>query len=432
MTSIPADGRHLLGFVIFVVVMALAIFRPRGIHEAWAAVGGAAAMLALGVVSPPDLLRVLEETSGVLVFLLGMMAVAAVLDVAGVFEWAASVALRLSRCSGRRLLVSVFVLGAVVTALLSLDVTVLMLTPVVYTTVVAHQIDALPYLYACTFVANTGSLLFPMSNLTNLLIVDGLKVPFWSYTAMMVVPDVAAVTTTVLVFLWVFRDRLPAQLDSMDRAWPDPPSDRFFRVAVGVCGLMLGGLFAAGLAGWPLWPVALGAGTVLVGAAWSIGRQDLRALGRRISWPLLPFVWGIASTVRGIQHAGLTQTLGRFVLGHAGGSLGSGLLIGTVSALGANVFTNVPMALVMLAALHQLPPARIGLLAGAVLAGTNIGPAMTPVGSLATMLWLAFARRQGVNVPVGDYLRVGALTVPCALAAALATLFLQISLWGTR
>jgi arsenical pump membrane protein len=172
----------LLGLIVFVTVMALAISRPRGLNEAWPAIGGAVALLALGFLTPADLAVAARETGGVLLFLLGMMVLSTVLETAGVFAWAACYAARASGGSSRRLLINIFVLGAIVTALLSLDVTVIILTPVVYATVVTMEIDPLPYLYACTFVANTGSLVFPMSNLTNLLVVDRLRLPFWQFT----------------------------------------------------------------------------------------------------------------------------------------------------------------------------------------------------------------------------------------------------------
>src|SRR5579884_1723160 len=244
--------------------MALVIGRPRGLNEAWPAVGGAGGLAALGLLTPADLLAVARETGGVLLFLLGMMVVSAALELAGVFAWAASYAARASGRSRRRLLVNVFVLGAAVTAALSLDVTVIIVTPLVYATVTALGVDPLPYLYACTFVANTGSLVFPMSNLTNLLVTDRLALGFWPMSARMVLPNVVAVATNAAVFLWLFRDRLPRRLpDPLPAAAGGVSRTPFFRISLGVFGAVLTGLFLTGLAGWPLWPVALAGGAAL-------------------------------------------------------------------------------------------------------------------------------------------------------------------------
>ncbi len=424
MSPLGFDARTLLGLVVFLGVMALAISRPRGLNEAWPAAGGAAAYLALGLLSPDDLLGAARETAGVLLFLLGMMVLSGVLEMAGIFNWAASYAARASGGSGRRLLVNVFILGAVVTALLSLDVTVIVLTPIVYATVVALRVDPLPYLYACTFVANTGSLVFPMSNLTNLLVVDRLGLPFWRYSLAMAVPNLVAVAANTGIFLWLFRDRLPRRLRIAKPATSIASSSAFFRVSLAVSLLVLAGLFLAGLAERPLWPVALVGGGALAYVARAVGHKDLRKIAAGVSWSLFPFVVGMAAVVRGIEHAGLTAGLGQLILGHSSTTIGAVVTTGAVAALGANMFNNIPMALVMLVVLGRVPPARLDLLVAATLAGVNIGPALTTVGSLATMLWLAFTRRQGLEVSALEYLRTSAATIPLVLAATLATIAL--------
>ena len=146
---------------------------------------------------------------------------------------------------------------------------------------------------------------------------------------------------------------------------------------------------------------------------------------RDVPWSLFPFVWGMAAIVRGVEHAGLTHELAQFVLGHSGGHVADVVAIGGVSALGANVFNNIPMTLVMLGVLTGGTDPQLGGLVGATLIGVNIGPALTTVGSLATILWLAIVRRRGIDVPVLQYLRIGALAVPLILAAALAALVLE-------
>jgi arsenical pump membrane protein len=344
-----------------------------------------------------------------------------VLELAGVFTWAASYAARASRGNGRRLLVNVFLLGAVVTALLSLDVTVIILTPIVYATVVALRADPLPYLYACTFVANTGSLVFPMSNLTNLLVVDRLGLPFWRFSLAMALPNIVAVAANAVIFLWVFRERLPRRLPPV-RSVPPVSDIRFFRMSAAIFAAVLAGLFLAGLAERPLWPVALAGGAALTLVARLQAGFGLRTIVRGVSWPLFPFVWGMAALVRGVEHAGLTESLGRLVLAHPAGSLGSIALTGAVGALGANLFNNIPMTLVMLGILASAPRPALWPLAAATLIGVNIGPALTTVGSLATILWLSLVRRQGVEIPALEYLRVSVVTVPLVLAVALLAL----------
>jgi len=417
------DAGTVLGLAVFLAVMGFVIARPHGLNEAWPAAAGVAAFLTIGLLTLADIARVGRDTAGVLLFLAGMMVVSTVAEQAGVFTWAASFAARASR-SGPRLLVNVFVLGAAVTALLSLDVTVIVLTPVIYATVLALRIDPLPYLYACTFVANTGSLIFPMSNLTNLLAVSRLNFPFWRFAGVMALPNLVAVAANAAIFLWLFRDRLPGPIAPGPPAG-DPARTPFFRGAAAALALVLGGLFVAGLTGHPLWPVAIAGAGVLLLIARAAGVRASHAVRHGVSWSLFVFVWAMAAIVRGMEHAGLTRDLARLVLHQPPGSLGSLAVTTGIAALGANLFNNIPMTLVMLAALAPVAPGRVLGLAAAALIGVNIGPTLTTAGSLATLIWLSLVRRQGLEVPALEYLRVAAITVPLVLAVALAALALE-------
>jgi len=425
MLLVPGAGA-VVGLAVFLAVMAVVIARPRGLNEAWPAAGGVAAFLLLGLLNAGDIVGVGRETAGVLLFLAGMMVVSGAAEQAGVFAWAASFTARVSG-SGPRLLVNVFLLGALVTALLSLDVTVIILTPVIYATVVALRIDPLPYLYACTFVANTGSLIFPMSNLTNLLVVNRLNFPFWRFAGAMAFPNLAAVAANIVVFLWLFRDRLPGRLSppGARETGGGPAPTPFLRAAAGVLALVLCALFVAGLADRPLWPVAIGGAVALLVVTRAAGTPVAQTMFRAVSWPLFVFVWGMAAIVRGVEHAGLTQELARVLLGRPHGALESLALTTGVAALGANLFNNIPMTLVMLSVLAAAAPGRVFGLAAAALIGANIGPALTTAGSLATIIWLSLVRRQGLEVPALEYLRVAVITVPLVLAAALAALALE-------
>jgi arsenical pump membrane protein len=427
MPAVP-ELRELAGIAVFLAALALVIARPRGLNEAWPAAGGAAILFGLGLVTLRDLAGVARETGGVLLFLAGMMVASAVAEQAGVFSWAAAAAARASR-SGPGLLVNIFVLGAAVTALFSLDVTVIILTPIVYGTVVALDLDPLPYLYACTFVANTGSLIFPMSNLTNLLAVDRLQLPFWRFAAAMALPNAAAVAVNIGVFLRLFRDRLPAALTrsapSAGRAAEEVERGPLFRTAAPLLGLVLAGLFGAGLAERPLWPVTILGGAALLAAARAHGIRAAPLVRRGVSGPLFIFVLGMAVIVRAVEHTGVLGVLARAVTRHPAGSLASLGAAAGIAAAGANLFNNIPMTLVMLGVIAPAGPHRAMALAAAALIGVNIGPALTTAGSLATIIWLSLVRRQGLDIPALEYLRVAAVTVPLALAAAFAALVLE-------
>ena len=407
--------------VAVAATLVLIVARPYGFGEAWAAASGAAAMLLLGAVGPGDVWSVARETSEVLGFLLGMMVLTWLVERAGVFDRLGEAVALSARRSGRLLFVLVFLLGAVVTALLSLDVTVLVLTPIVYALATRRRLDALPFMFACTFVANTGSLLLPISNLTNLLVYSQLGLGFTAFVGRMWLPSVAAVATNLGVFLWLFRHRLPDRFD--DAAEEALPAvDWWFRAAGTVLALTMLGLFAAGLAHRPLaWPALVGAGVLLV-----VGVVGKRVRPRQtiesVSPALFVFVVGMFLVVRGFERT----WLGLLDIHLPGQPLPALLLAVVGNAVGSNIVNNVPMSLLSLSLIAQTDGPIREVLAYGTLVGANIGPALTTYGSLATMLWLTLIRKRGIDLSTAEYLKVAAVTVPAVLVAATLALWLGL------
>ncbi|HEU5431933.1 MAG TPA: SLC13 family permease, partial [Thermomicrobiales bacterium] len=242
-----------MGWVVLAigaVTLAAIVVRPRGLGEAWAAAAGAAAMLLAGAIGPADLVATLVETWDVLAFLLGMMALTWLAEEASVFDRLAAWVERGARGSGLALFGLVFFLAAAITALLSLDVTVLILTPVVYALTVRLRLDALPFMFACTFVANTGSLALPISNLTNLLVYSQLGLGFGEFAARMWLPNLVALLVNFAVFLWLFRRRLPARFEPL--ADELPAADWWLATAAAALTATLAALVALGLLRLPL------------------------------------------------------------------------------------------------------------------------------------------------------------------------------------
>ena len=406
------------------VTLGLILARPRGVSEAWIALGGAGTMLLVGGVGPHELPGIVGETADVLLFVGGMMLLSGIVDRAGIFDLLAEGCARLARGSTRRLYVLLFLLGAGITAILSLDVTVIMLTPIVHAVTRRRGLDPLPFMFACAFVANTASLALPVSNLTNLLLSDALDLPFGRYVELMWLPNLVALLANLAIFLWLFRERLPRCFDPLPAAGEELPrvaAPRWRGTAAGVLGLTLLGLVGCGGAGVPLWWASLSGALVLAGLAMWQRRLTLQQAARDISWPLAVFVVGMTVLVRGVEHAWLAdvrvavpETPGRAIM--------AGVLAG---AFGSNVINNVPMAVLARPVLETLPGSERMVLACAVLVGTNIGPALTTYGSLATMLWLTLARRRGIDVTTASYLRVSLATVPPVLLAAAAALWVS-------
>jgi arsenical pump membrane protein len=408
-----------ISIVIVAATLALMLIRPRGIGEAWIAAGGAVAMLLTGQLRTADFQAAVDGTADVLLFLLGMMVLTALVEQAGVFERLAEGCARLARGSGRLLFCAVFVLGAVVTALLSLDVTVIMLTPIIYAVTIRRRLDALPFMFACTFVANTASLVLPISNLTNLLVYHQLGLDFVQFAARMWLPNLVAIAVNLGIFLWLFRDRLPVRFEMVDEE-PLPPTDWGLIAASVVLAATLIALIGLGLSHHPLAWGALAGGALLL----LIGVVGRRArpmqIAREISWPLFIFVIGMFLVVRGLEHAVLEGAITSLPTDPA-----RALITGAIAAaVGSNIVNNVPMTLLALSLTDRATGEARSAFAYGTLLGANIGPTLTTYGSLATMLWLTLIRKRGIDIKTGEYLRVGLLTMPLVLIAATLTFWL--------
>ncbi len=414
---------------VVATTLALMLARPRGISEAWIALAGAVALLATGAVDIAALLGIAGESADVLLFLLGMMTLTGVVERAGIFDVLAEGCARAAGTSGVRLYVLLFLLGAAVTAFLSLDVTVIVLTPIVYAVTRRRALDPLPFMFATAFVANTASLALPVSNLTNLLLYDTLEISFARFAAMMWLPNLVALLTNLAVFLWLFRDRIPRRIARTPIESGDMPAVRVvshrWRVVAGTAlTATLAALLVCGMAGKPLWWASLGgAGTLLVVAVLARRVTLQQALGD-VSWSLGVFVVAMTVLVRAVETTWLATV--QPVLPEATwAAIGMGVAAG---AAGSNVINNVPMTILARTVLEAMPAADRATAAWAVLVGVNIGPALTTYGSLATMLWLTLIRRNGFDVTTASYLRVSLVTVPVVLVTTSLSLWLVLAL----
>lgn len=422
-----SETRLVLTLLVFSATILLVLIRPRGWNEAWWAAGGALLMLAGRLETPRQAWRATRAGQDALLFLLALLLLSALLARSGFFEWAAIQAARLARGDARRLYRNTFLLGALVTAALSLDTTAVILTPVVLAFVGRLRLPARPYVFACALVANAASLPLPISNLTNLLLAGPFRLGFGGFFLRMLLPQCAALLVVYILCRRLFRADLPAVFAPDDL--PDPhsvvPHAGYFRASVGGLGLVLAGYFFAPLAHVPAYAVAFAACLVLSVWGWRAERVGWTLLGE-ISWPVFPFVAGLLVLLGGVEALGVTGWIASWVGRLTSGSLaGMGVVAGG-AGLASNLVNNVPAALLARGALvnaHAGPP-----FVYAVLLGTDIGPTLTLSGSLATLLVLTVARKSGAALSGSEFLRVGLLVTPAALAVALLTLWLTFRL----
>ncbi|MDP9425800.1 MAG: SLC13 family permease [Actinomycetota bacterium] len=421
-----------LAGLILAVTLVLVLVRPKDVGEAWWAALGGGAVLVLGLVSLKQAGGVLLETWDALVLLVGMMALSAVAERAGFFDWAASVT---ARAGGGRVFTLygfVFLVGTLVTATLSLDATAIVLTPIVYGMAVRLRLDPLPFMFACVYTANTASLFLPVSNLTGLLAYGAFDLGFARFALVMFLPAVLAVATNFLIFAWIFRKDLAGDYETKLPPFV-PENGSFFRLAAGAVAGVLVAFFLAPVLGVPIGLVALAAGTLVTGAARLAGWVSLREVARSVSWGVIVLVVGLFLVVQGVENAGLAALAERaFAADAPGDGLARILGVTVGTALGSNVINNVPMTVLALGAIDPLvAEGTLGIATVyAVVVGTSIGPNLTTVGSLATLIWLGIARGKGVEITAKDYLKIGVLATPPILLAASVGLWVSLKLFG--
>jgi len=412
------DGLALaVALVVLAATLAVAVTRPPYVSEAVAAAAGAVLLVvvgAIGLSGAGDALRALGPTVG---FLAAMLLIADGCRREGLFDALGAVMARGSAGNPQRLLAFVFLIAVAITAVLSLDATIVLLTPVVFATAARMRTRAKPQVYACAHLANSASLLLPVSNLTNLLAFHASHLSFLRFAALMVLPTIAVVTVEWVVFTRFFA----ADLTRPRRAGARPARPVLPRFAVAVVAFTLAGFALSSVVGIaPVWFAAAGAAAITVPA---LARRTATpvALARAAEPGFLIFVLGLGVIVQAASANGLDAAV-RAVL-PTGGSLPDLLAIAALSAVFANLVNNLPATLML------IPVAAAAGGDGPVLAvliGVNVGPNLTYVGSLATLLWRRVLRAEDTDVELGEFLRLGALTVPAALVAATVLLWLAL------
>jgi arsenical pump membrane protein len=400
-------------------VLAIAVIRPRYVPEAAVAVVAAALLVGTGALGFADARTEINRLLPVVGFLAAVLVLGRLCEDDGLFTAAGTRLARASRGSPQRLLAGVFWLSSVTTAVLSLDTTVVLLTPVVYETARTLRARPKPHMYACTHLANSASLLLPVSNLTNLLAFAVAGVSLVRFGALMALPWLAAIAVEYVAFRWMFADDLaePRERPAKVQAAKIPA------YPLAVVALTLAGFAVTSLTGVnPAW-AALG-GAVLLAAPRVARRQSgLASLVRAASVPFLLFVLGLGLVVGAVVSNGLGGAITRLLPG--GSSLPSLLAIAAIAAVLANVVNNLPAVLVLLPAVAGRPGPVL-----AMLIGVNIGPNLTYAGSLATLLWRRLLHERDVDVDLAEFTRLGLVTVPAALAAATVSLWAALHIVG--
>ena len=426
----------LLAILIFIATIALVIWQPKGLGIGWSAMGGAIVALLLGVVSLHDVPVVWGIVWNATAAFVAIIVISLLLDEAGFFEWAALHVARWGKGHGRRLFVCIVLLGAAVSALFANDGAALILTPIVIAMLRAlgyKEKATLAFVMAAGFIADTASLPLVVSNLVNIVSADFFHLRFGQYASVMVPVDLVSITATLGALLLFFRRDIPgrydvAQLRAPGEAIRDVAT---FRAGWIVLALLLAGFFLLEPLGVPVSAVAAAGASLLLVIA---GRGHVIQTGkvlRGAPWQVVIFSLGMYLVVYGLRNAGLTNHLAA-LLDHTaqGGVWGAAFGTGIIAALLSSVMNNMPTVLIgalSIDATHATGAIKEAMIYANVI-GCDLGPKITPIGSLATLLWLHVLRQKGIRIGWGYYFKVGVtLTIPILLIT-LAALALRIEI----
>ena len=413
-----------VALLIFLFTIVLVIWQPKGLNIGWSASLGAVLALAFGAVSFSDIPVVWAIVWNATATFIAIIIISLLLDEAGFFEWAALHVGRWGGGSGRLLFALIVLLGAAVSAFFANDGAALILTPIVMAMLLALGFTpaaTLAFVMAAGFIADTASLPFIVSNLVNIVSADFFDISFARYAAVMVPVNFVAVAATLAVLLLYFRKSIPVTYDASQLKAPNDAIRDLatFRAGWYVLALLLISFFFLEGLGIPVSALAASGAAVLLLVARRGHVISIRKVVREAPWHIVVFSLGMYLVVYGLRNAGLTDMIAGWLNAMASEGLWVATLgTGFLTALLSSIMNNLPTVLVgalSVDASQATGPIREAMIYANVI-GSDLGPKITPIGSLATLLWLHVLARKGVKITWGYYFRVGVvLTVPVLL-----------------
>ncbi|MEA1919349.1 MAG: arsenic transporter [Campylobacterota bacterium] len=407
---------------LFFVTLVFIIWQPRGLQIGTTAVIGAGLALTLGVVSFNDVITVTDIVWDATLAFIGIIILSMVLDQIGFFEWAALKMARLSKGNGHLMFVYILLLGAVVAALFANDGAALILTPILLAKMKHLNMKPLPvfaFLMAGGFIGDSASNPLVISNLTNIVTAGYFDIGFWEYAKTMFLPNLLSIIASIIVLWLYFRKDIPKYIDVENLASPESviKNMTMFKLSWFFLALLMIGYFIGDIYNLPISVFALGGALIFLAIANYFKATKPWMTIKTAPWQVVWFSIGLYIVVFGLKNAGLTSYLAEIITDlQAQGDTIAVLGTGFLAAILSSVMNNMPTIMIMDIAIAE---AGHNALAYANIIGCNLGPKMTPIGSLATLLWLHVLAQKGVKITWGEYMKVGLVITPPVLLVAL-------------
>jgi arsenical pump membrane protein len=428
----------ILAVLVFLLTLTFVIWQPKNLSIGWSACGGALLALLVGVVRFQDVWTVAGIIWNATLAFVAIIIISLILDRIGFFEWAALHMARLANGHGIRMFILISVLGALISALFANDGGALILTPIVLAMVRALNFDerrVFPFVIASGFIADTTSLPLVVSNLVNIVSADFFSVSFGRYALHMLIPTLFSLAASIVVLYLYFRKDWPRtyQLTDLKKPATALKDRRMFHISWFVLIVLVAGYFVSSLIKIPVSFIALAVAFVFLFLGGRSPAIHTRTIVKSAPWSIVFFSLGMYVVVYGLRNAGIIHLLARVIeTGVDGGLLTGTLLMGFLSAVLSALMNNLPTVMINALSIDALPVAGVmkQALVYANVVGADLGPKMTPIGSLATLLWLHVLSEKGVRIGWGAYFKIGiVITIP-VLVVTLIGVYVSMVLLG--
>jgi len=442
------DFSTILMLIIFTLSIAFMLWRPKGINETIPVTIGAAMIVVLGFVSIQDLKNILSIVSGPSLTILSTIMMSIVLESIGFFKWIAQNIIIKSNNSGIRLYVYINLLCFFMTMLFNNDGSILITTPIIihiirFLSLKPHQYT--PYLISGALIATASSAPIAVSNISNLIALKIVGLDLNGYVKIMFIPSMIGIFTMSLLLYFLFRKSIPKQLglisihDKPSNIFThplDPSADtdidhHLFKICIAVVVITRGAFFALSPFGIPLELIGLIGAFVLIAIRWFKRRMGIKDVVMNSPWHILLFAFSMYVLVYGLKNLGLnTLIITTFKEIIEQGAFNATIIMGILTTVLSNIFNNLPAVMIGTLAITEmgLNPALLQVAYLANVIGSDIGSLLTPIGTLATLIWMFILKKHNIRMTWGKYISITILIIPVALTVSLLSLYLWVLL----